>query len=195
MVLAVCLAVSLTGCLGLSPRPEPNAPEANRPESPASEPTTRASRGVSSEFLTSPNPGAALQQALGRLRSQAGRLVVPADAVTIAVYVPDDQCLGYVTEEVLVSRQDDLAQTVELILAKGTIPLLQLSGYRLSRDPDTRTVTIDLRVSRASPRLLQSLSLCEQKILLGSLKETLVNHPTWEIDRVEFTQRGHRLVL
>jgi hypothetical protein len=43
--------------------------------------------------------------------------------------------------------------------------------------------------------LLQSLSFCEQKILLGSIKETLVNHPDWDIEQVEFTNRGYRLVL
>jgi len=56
-------------------------------------------------------------------------------------------------------------------------------------------VTIDLRVARDSPRRLQSLSLCEQKALLGSLKETLINQPDWGLATVRFTQRGHPLVL
>jgi hypothetical protein len=147
------------------------------------------------EFLTSPEVSAPLKQALRRTQVKARRFIVPEDAVAIALHTPDEQCLTYVTEEVLVPRQNDLTETVELILAEQDIPFFDLTGYRLDHNPDTKTVTIDLRVSRTSPRLLQSLSFCEQKILLGSIKETLLNHPEWEIEQVEFTNRGHRLMF
>ena len=39
-----------------------------------------------------------------------------------ALYIPDDQCQNYLTEEVLVPRQDDLTETVKLILAEPEIP-------------------------------------------------------------------------
>ncbi len=145
--------------------------------------------------MTSPDLSRPLQQALRRTQVTARRFVVPEDAVAVALYVPDDQCQAYITEEILVSQQNDLAQTVELILAEQKIPFLELTGYRLNQDPETKTVTIDLRVSRTSPRLLQSLSFCEQKFLLGSIQETLLNNPTWGIEQVEFTNRGNRLVL
>lgn len=185
MLVAGLLALGLGGCATpmaqTAPAPTGQSPQGND--------------GVVTEFIPSPEVSAALQQALRRTQVRAKRVVVPEDAVAIALYRPDDQCLSYSSENVLMPRQNALAETVEFILAEQDIPLFELTGYRLNQDPATKTVTIDLRVSRTSPRLLQSLSFCEQKILLGSIKETLLNHPEWDIDQVEFTNRGNRLVL
>ncbi len=146
-------------------------------------------------FLPSDTPTPALQQAAHLTQVKARRLVIPADPVTVAIYTLDDRCEGFQAEPVQMPRQDDLSQTVGLILAEQAAPNLDLSGYRVDMQPETKTATIDLRVSRGSPRVLNSLSLCEQKALLGSLKETLVNHPDWDIETVTFTNRGHQLVL
>lgn len=164
-------------------------------EADSTRPTAAATAVPVQEFLSSPDLSAPLQTALRRTQARAKRFVVPEDAVTVALYIPDDQCQNYLTEEIFVPRQNDLSETVERILAEQEIPFFELTGYRLNRDPETKTVTIDLRVSRTSPRLLQSLSFCEQKILLGSIKETLLNHPEWDIEQVKFTNRGYRLVL
>jgi hypothetical protein len=43
--------------------------------------------------------------------------------------------------------------------------------------------------------VLQSLSVCEQRALLGSLRETLINQPDWKIKAVTFTNRGNPLAL
>jgi len=151
--------------------------------------------GELQEFLPSSDPSIALRSAARVTQQKARRFIVPQEAVAVALYKPDAQCEAYITEDAWVARQDAMAETVKLILAEQDIPFFELTGYRLSQDPITKTVTIDLRVSRTSPRLLQSLSFCEQKHLLGSLKETLLNHPEWDIEQVEFTNRGHRLVL
>jgi len=185
LMIAGILALGLASC----------STSKSGPEADSTRPAPAAHSAPVLEFLASPNLSVPLQAALGRTQSQAKRLVVPEDAVAVALYIPDDQCQNYLTEEVLVPRQDDLTETVKLILAEPEIPFFELTGYRLNHDPETKTATIDLRVSRTSPRLLQSLTFCEQMLLLGSIKETLLNHPEWDIEQVEFTNRGYRLVL
>ena len=127
------------------------------------------------------------------IQARARRLMVPADPLTVTLYRLDNQCDRFQAETIQVPRQDSLTTTVGLILAEQAIIDLELSGYRVGVEGDA--VTIDLRVSRDSPRRLQSLSVCEQKALLGSLKETLINQPDWGLTTVRFTQRGHPLVL
>lgn len=156
---------------------------------------TAAAEPVTQPFLALPNPSADLQQAARLTQAKARRLVVPADAVSVDIYSLDNRCEAFQTESVLMSRPNSVTETVGLILAEVPIAKLDLSGYRVEVQPDTRSATVDLRVSRGSRRILQSLSSCEQKALLGSLKETLVNHPDWGIDQVEFTNRGNRLVF
>jgi hypothetical protein len=179
------LALGVSGCQTATPSIKADsAPLASAPDS-----------AELQAFLPSSDPSIALQSAARVIQQKARRLIVPQDAVAVALYKPDAQCEAYIPEDVWVARQDAMAETVQLILAEQDIPFFELTGYRLSQDSATKTVTIDLRVSRTSPRLLQSLSFCEQKVLLGSLKETLLNHPEWNIEQVEFTNRGHRLVL
>ncbi|MFM7326980.1 MAG: hypothetical protein ACKO4L_19055 [Nodosilinea sp.] len=127
------------------------------------------------------------------IQARARRLMVPADPLTVTLYRLDNHCDRFQTETIQVPRQEGLTTTVELILAEQAIVNLKLSGYRVGVEGDA--VTIDLRVSRDSPRRLQSLSLCEQRALLGSLKETLINQPDWGLTTVRFTQRGHPLIL
>ncbi len=134
-----------------------------------------------------------LEAAQRLLQARARRLVVPADPLTVSLYHLDSQCDRFQPETVQVPRANGMAATVGLILAEQTITDLKLSGYRVK--VDGHTVTIDLRVSRDSPRRLQSLSICEQKALLGSLRQTLMDQPDWGIEAVQFTQRGYPLVL
>ncbi|XGB42094.1 MAG: hypothetical protein LVS60_18340 [Nodosilinea sp. LVE1205-7] len=127
------------------------------------------------------------------LQTRVRRLVVPADPIAVTLYHLDSQCDRFQPETVQVPRSNGMAATVGLILAEHSIADLQLSGYRVK--VEGHTVTLDLRVSRSSPRRLQSLSICEQKALFGSLRETLMDQPDWGIETVQFTQRGYPLVL
>ncbi len=142
-----------------------------------------------------PSPVDALTRASRLMQAKARRLVVPADPVAVDLYTLDRACEGYQSEPIQVPRPQSMEATVDLILAEQAIPELTLSGYRTRFDPETKTVTIDLRVARDSRRVLQSLSVCEQKALLGSLRETLLNQPDWQIEAVTFTNRGNPLVL
>lgn len=141
------------------------------------------------------NPADGVISANRLMQAQSRRLVVPTDPVAVDLYTLDDRCEGYQTEPIQVPRTQSMENTVALILAEQATPELTLSGYRTSFDPATKTVTIDLRVARNSRRVLQSLSVCEQKALLGSLRETLLNQPDWKIEAVVFTNRGNPLGL
>ncbi|OKH44667.1 hypothetical protein NIES30_21885 [Phormidium tenue NIES-30] len=141
------------------------------------------------------SPADALISTSRLIQAKARRLVVPTDPVAVDLYTLDDRCESYQAEPIQVPRTQSMENTVALIMAEQAIPELNLSGYRTSFDPETNTVTIDLRVARSSRRVLNSLSVCEQKALLGSLRETLINQPDWKIEAVVFTNRGNPLVL
>ncbi|MGB3136035.1 MAG: hypothetical protein WBB18_04440, partial [Nodosilinea sp.] len=141
------------------------------------------------------SPGDAVAAANRRIQAKARRLIVPADPVAVDLYTLDDRCEDYQKEPILVPRPQSMENTVALIMAEQSIPELSLSGYRTSFDPQTKTVTIDLRVARTSRRILTSLSVCEQRSLLGSLRQTLISQPDWKIENVIFTNRGTSLVL
>ena len=160
--------------------------------------TSTPTPGVETGFATlqpTSSPGDALLAAHRQIQTQGRRLVVPADPVAVDLYTLDPTCDAYRIEPIQVPRPQSMETTVDWILAEQSIPELILSGYRTSFNPDNKTVTIDLRVARNSRRVLQSLSLCEQKALLGSLRETLLHQPDWKIEAVIFTNRGNPLVL
>lgn len=193
-----CGAISLAllvlgGCSGTGTEVEPT-PKATDLAAPADSVDSAIAPLFQSLALAS-DPADALVIANRQMQAQARRLVVPADPVAVDLYTLDDRCEGYQTEAIQVPRQQSMENTVDLILAEQRIPELTLSGYRTRFDPGTKTVTIDLRVARTSRRVLNSLSVCEQKALLGSLRETLLNQPDWQIEAVVFTNRGNPLVL
>ena len=183
---AICLALLglLGGCSGDGAGSLPQAEGAAEP-----------AIATFQSLETAPDPADALVGASRLVQAKARRLVVPTDPVAVDLYTLDDRCEGYQTELIQVPRVQSMENTVALIMAEQVTPELTLSGYRTSFDPETKTVTIDLRVARDSRRVLQSLSVCEQKALLGSLRETLINQPDWKIEAVTFTNRGHPLVL
>ncbi|MGB3202602.1 MAG: hypothetical protein WBA99_16975 [Nodosilinea sp.] len=158
------------------------------------EPSPDAAIPIQSIALVA-DPADAVVGASRTLQTQARRLMVPTDPVAVDLYTLDNRCENYRREPILVPRLQSMETTVGLILAEQAIPDFTLSGYRTSFDPETKTVTIDLRVARTSRRVLNSLSLCEQKGLLGSLRETLINQPDWKIKAVRFTNRGTPLGL
>jgi hypothetical protein len=200
------LLVSLSGCFGSTTQSpaNPNLAEDRNVSSDASTPPSTETpppadlaiqRPSTHLFQPIPDLGEPLTQAARSLQNSHRRVVTPIDPVDVVIYRPDARCETYAPEVIQVATQNALTDTVEYILANQTIPYFELSGYRLNQPQNSNVVTIDLRVSRTSNRVLNSLSACEQKALFGSLRETLVNHPNWDIDDVEFTNRGNRLTL
>ncbi|WOD40191.1 hypothetical protein [Nodosilinea sp. E11] len=180
-----------------SPPPEhlavPTDAAASAPENAPESAPDNAGTGRFLASLSSPAP--TLLAASHTVQARARRLVIPTDPVAVDLYTLDSTCDRYQIEPIQVPRAQSMEHTVALILAEQASPSLGLSGYRVSFAPETKTVTIDLRVARDAGRVLQSLSMCEQRALLGSLRETLINQPDWQIEAVTFTNRGHALLL
>ncbi|MBD1874511.1 hypothetical protein H6F75_13545 [Nodosilinea sp. FACHB-131] len=198
-IISGVISLALLGLLGGCARDEVGSEMAQPAPTQPSTATASSSEALGEEpsgpMTTLPDPTNALVAANRLMQAKARRLVVPADPVAVDLYTLDNRCEGYQTEPIQVPRLQSMENTVALIMAEQRISELTLSGYRTSFDPETSTVTIDLRVARDSRRVLQSLSVCEQKALLGSLRETLINQPDWKIEAVTFTNRGNPLVL
>jgi hypothetical protein len=69
----------------------------------------------------------------------------------------------------------------------------KLEGYQVSVNGGTATV--DMKLSPSSERKFVSLSSCEQRALFGSIEETLLNNPGWNVENVKFTDSGKEIIL
>lgn len=122
----------------------------------------------------------------------------PADSgnmVTVTVYKADDQCVNFLPEQVQVSGDRPMMAAVGKVLENQGSGDFDLSGYRVTVDEATGVATVDLRMNPDSTRKLVSLSACEQFALFGSLRETLVQNPDWNIQDVRFTEGGEEIVI
>lgn len=115
--------------------------------------------------------------------------------VTVTVYKADDQCVNFLPEEVQVEGDRPMMAAVGKVLENQGSGDFDLSGYRVTVDEATGVATIDLRMNPGSTRKLVSLSACEQFALFGSLRETLVQNPEWNIQEVRFTEAGEEIVI
>jgi len=138
-----------------------------------------------------------LPEALAAVDSLWG--VAPAalpDRLTVTLYTPTPDCETYVGEPDAVAPDKALAQVVHRLMAQQTPQLLnfELAGYRLLPGPDGHTVTIDFRRQADAQRHFISLSICERRLLLGSLRETLLQNPVLGVKSVEFTEQGRPIL-
>jgi hypothetical protein len=120
-----------------------------------------------------------------------------AQRVWVTQYGINTNCDGFEAQGELLVSPDRLDGLVGQLLQapQQAVNALDLTGYRVQRAPDSSTVTIDFRIAPDSPRQLVSLSACEQMMLLGSLRQTLLENPALGIDTVRFSDRGEPLRL
>ena len=78
-------------------------------------------------------------------------------------------------------------------MSAGDLNAFKLDGYQVNIDGNTAIV--DMRLAPGSQRQFVSLSSCEQRMLFGSVEETLLNNADWDVDAVKFTNAGKELVL
>ncbi|MBE9102710.1 hypothetical protein [Vacuolonema iberomarrocanum] len=122
----------------------------------------------------------------------------PADSgnlVTVTIYKADDQCVNFLPEDVQVEGDRPMMAAIGKVLEDQGSGDFDLSGYRVTVDEATGVATVDLRMNPGSARNLVSLSACEQFGLFGSLRETLVQNPEWNIQDVRFTEAGEDIVI
>jgi len=118
----------------------------------------------------------------------------PTETVPIILYQIDPSCQNLVPSQAVVPASESLEAAVQQIMDNFESADFAL-GYRIIRDRDRQTVTIDFRVPATADRLFTSLSTCEQLALFGSLRKTLTQNPTWPIQQVYFTQNGEEIAL
>ncbi len=113
--------------------------------------------------------------------------------VAVSIYVMDDSCNKFEPESVEVPADMAMTEAVGKVLEYHSFEAFKLSGYRVNIEDNKATV--DLRLAEDSERQFLSLSSCEQQGLFGGLEETLTQNPDWQVDQVEFTNRGKEIVL
>lgn len=113
----------------------------------------------------------------------------PVNTVTVTIYQVDSQCSELVPETIQVPAEEAMDRAIAQVLQKQNNVDFEVSGYRLSQQPDG-TVVLDLRLPPDAERSFASLSACEQFALFGSLRETLISNSQWGVRSVRFTDRG-----
>ncbi|NEQ47850.1 MAG: hypothetical protein F6K00_31710 [Leptolyngbya sp. SIOISBB] len=120
-----------------------------------------------------------------------------SDFLTITLYTPTASCETYAGEAKAIATDKAIPQIVHFLLTDQTPNLLdfELSGYRILPGDKGNTVTVDFRRKPDATRHFISLSICEQRVLFGSLRETLLQNPELGIDDVKFTEQGKPILL
>lgn len=117
--------------------------------------------------------------------------------VPITLYVADRTCQDFEVRPVFVSQATPIEDAIALLLQWQNVTDLVLAGYRIQIN-EAGTATVDLRLPSNSPEQspeLDRLSLCEQFIVFGSLRQTLLNNLDWQIRAVEFRYQGEEMVF
>jgi hypothetical protein len=119
------------------------------------------------------------------------------EVLTITLYTPSLTCDRYIGAPQVVAQGKPVTQIVRQILSQQVPQLLEfdLAGYRIQRGFNDQSVTIDFRRSPTAARQFESLSVCEGRILLGSLRETLLRNEALNIKTVRFTEQGRPLSI
>lgn len=180
--LFVAVGVAVAGCNG----PEPNDDVAAPTSTPADEPAAVIDENADTPEPDKPDPTVEAQPSGGS---------TPADAemVAVSIYVMDDSCSNFQAESVEVPAEEAITQAVGEVLERHRFEAFKVSGYRVN--VENSKATVDLRLAADSERQFLSLSSCEQQGLFGGLEETLTQNQSWQVNQVEFTNRGKEIVL
>lgn len=118
------------------------------------------------------------------------------DRLRVTLYTPTESCDTYQGTAQTVETDQAIAQVVQTLVTQQTPQLLdfELAGYRILPGDRGTTVTIDFRRHPEARRHFISLSICEQRLLLGSLRETLLRNPPLGVETVKFTEQGRSLL-
>ena len=118
-----------------------------------------------------------------------------SEMVTVSVYTIDDQCNNFVEQAIQVPSNVAMNEAVgkAVDVSAGDLNAFKLDAYQVNVDGNTAIV--DMQLSPGSERQFVSLSSCEQRMLFGSVEETLLNNADWDVDAVKFTNAGKELVL
>ncbi|WP_204141732.1 hypothetical protein [Halomicronema sp. CCY15110] len=148
--------------------------------------------------LTVPTTLLSTTHSFGVAASQAkAPLGDAAELLTVTLYTPNATCDDYTAESKAIAPDQAIPQIVHALLTTQTANLLdfELAGYRIVPGDNGNTVNIDFRRQPNATRSFISLSICEQRVLFGSVRETLLQNSALSIDAVTFTEQGQPIVL
>lgn len=117
--------------------------------------------------------------------------------IPVTFYTPTISCEDYEGTQKAIAQAEAVPQVVDLLLVQQVPELIsfELAGYRVQQDAQNKHVTIDFRRRSGARRQFISLSICEQRVLFGSLRRTLLDNPVLEIESVRFTEQGDPIEL
>ena len=135
-------------------------------------------------------------QAQGSTRSiNSEAEATEGETIAVTLYEADQNCENLVPQQAQAAANAPVDDVVGQIIADQNIPSFELEGYSVKYDQASGLVTVDFRVSPNSSRQLESLSSCEQFALFGGIEKTLTSDSRWQIETVEFTNRGEEVLL
>jgi hypothetical protein len=184
--LALTLALIISGCATKAPEDVVVAPTPSpTPIQPLKQdkPPTEADKPADDAVPAQPDG-----QAVPDKEPAASGEMVP-----VSVYTIDDQCNELVAQTVQVHSNNAIDEAVGQAIESMDYNAFKLEGYQVS--VNGATATVDMKLSPSSERKFVSLSSCEQRALFGSIEETLLNNPDWNVENVKFTDGGKELIL
>ncbi len=135
-------------------------------------------------------------QPLGSTRSINSETDAAEDeTIAVTLYEADQSCQNLVPLPSQAAANAPVDDVVGQIIADQNLPSFELEGYSIDYDQASGLATVDFRVSPDSTRQLESLSSCEKLALFGGIEKTLTSDSRWQIETVEFTNRGEEVLL
>lgn len=186
--LALTLGLVIGGCATNAPdevvvEPTPSVAPAQTPNKQAKPPVVEAK-----PTETPAVPAQPTGEAVPAKEPDASGEMVP-----VSVYTIDDQCNELVAQTLQVHSNNAIDEAVGQAIESVDYNAFKLEGYQVSVNGGTATV--DMKLSPSSERKFVSLSSCEQRALFGSIEETLLNNPGWNVENVKFTDSGKEIIL
>lgn len=206
-ILLTAVLIALAGC---GSRSDDSAPDPTVDTAPATEQTDAApADGAASDGAESSvdKPNGELKnfgdpatqvdgQSLGGTRSINSETdAAEGETVAVTLYEADQSCQNLVPQQSQAAANAPVDDVVGQIIADQNLPSFELEGYSVNYDQASGLVTVDFRVSPDSTRQLESLSSCEKLALFGGIEKTLTSDSRWQIETVEFTDRGEDVLL
>lgn len=203
-ILLTAVLIALAGC---GSRSDDSTPDPATDTAPAPEQTEAAPAGAAEADSSTDKPGGELKnfgdpetevedQSQGSTRSiNSETNAAEGETIAVTLYEADQSCQNLVPQQSQAAANAPVDDVVGQIITDQNLPSFELEGYSVNHDQTSGLVTVDFRVSPDSTRQLESLSSCEKLALFGGIEKTLTSDTRWQIETVEFTDRGEAVLL
>lgn len=201
-IILTAVLIALAGC---GSRSDDSTPDPAVDAAPATEQTDSAPADGTESSVDKPNGelknfGDPATQVDGQSQGSTRSINSEPDAaesetVAVTLYEADQSCQNLVPQQSQAAANAPVDDVVGQIIADQNLPSFELESYSVNYDQTSGLATVDFRVSPDSTRQLESLSSCEKLALFGGIEKTLTSDTRWQIETVEFTDRGEDVLL